>query len=254
MRRILFIITFLAVVTNAFADIFERPAEMNLVIDSANAFTLEQNEALTTKLDSFERATTVQIQIFTTTDLQGYNIADFAQRLGEGWGVGQAETDNGIVIVYKPKTDSTSGEVTIQTGYGIEALIPDAICKRIIDCEMIPRFRNDSVYDGISKAVDVCISLVKGEFTAEDYQKQTDEDDGFAFRLTLYIIGGMVGFWVLIFIIIGLYLLIFDNSRSYGSSSGSSSSSSGHHSSYHGSSHRSYGGGHFGGGGASGRW
>ena len=257
MRRILFIITFLAVATNTFADIFERPAEMNLVVDSANTFTLEQNKALTTKLDSFERATTVQIQIFTTTDLQGYNIADFAQRLGEGWGVGQAETNNGIVIVYKPKTDSTNGEVTIQTGYGIEALIPDAICKRIIDCEMIPCFRNDSVYEGISKAVDVCISLVKGDFTAEDYQKQTDDDDGFAFRLTLYIIGGMVGFWVLIFIIIGLYLLIFDNSSSYSSSSSSSSSrssSGGHHSSYHGSSHRSYGGGHFGGGGASGRW
>ena len=111
MKRILFIITFLVATINAFADIFDRPAEVNLVVDNAHAFTHEQFEALTARLDSFDRASTVQIQIYTTTDLQGYDIVDFAQRLGVGWGVGLAETNNGIVIVYKPKTETENGEV-----------------------------------------------------------------------------------------------------------------------------------------------
>ena len=104
MRRISLIIIFLAIAITALADIFDRPSEVRLVVDNANAFTAEQTNALTTKLDSFEHASTVQIQIFTTTNLQGYDIMDFAQRLGEGWGIGKEGFDNVIVIVYKPKT------------------------------------------------------------------------------------------------------------------------------------------------------
>lgn len=262
MRRIIFIVTFLALAFTVSADIFDRPAEVNLVVDSANAFNPEQTQALRAKLDSFELATTVQIQIFTTNDLYGYDILDFAQRLGEGWGVGQKGADNGIVFVYKPKTDSTSGEVTIQTGYGIEPLIPDAICKRIIELEMIPCFKKDSVFEGFNRAVDVCISLTKGEFKADDYGNESI--GGFwgwvLDHLALSLVLGMVGFWVIVFLIIGIYLLCTGGGGgdSY-SISTSSSSSSGHSSgssyrSHSSGSHRSYGGGHFGGGGARGKW
>ena len=251
MKRILLIITFLAVTFTSFADVFDRPSELRLVVDSANAFTAGQIAALTAKLDSFDIETSTQIQIYTTTNLQGYDIVDFAQRLGEGWGVGKAGFDNGIVIVYVPKTDTTAGEVTIQTGYGIEPLIPDATCKRIIELEMIPCFKKDSVYEGFNRAVDVCISLTKGEFKADDYGNELSTT-----RLVLYIVGGMVGFWVLIFLIIGIYLLCTGGGGGgYSistSSSGSSSSSS--HRSHSSGSHRSYGGGHFGGGGARGSW
>jgi len=262
MKRILFIIIFLAVNYTSFADVFDRPSELRLVVDSANAFTVEQLAALTAKLDSFDIETSTQIQIYTTTNLQGYDIVDFAQRLGEGWGVGKEGFDNGIVIVYVPKTDSTSGEVTIQTGYGIEPLIPDAICKRIIELEMIPCFKKDSVFEGFNRAVDVCISLTKGEFKADDYGNESI--GGFwgwvLDHLALSLVLGMVGFWVIVFLIIGIYLLCTGGGGgdSY-SISTSSSSSSGHSSgssyrSHSSGSHRSYGGGHFGGGGARGKW
>ena len=258
MKRILFIITFLVATTNTFADIFDRPAEVNLVVDNANAFTHEQFEALTARLDSLDRASTVQIQIYTTTDLHGYDIVDFAQRLGEGWGVGQAETNNGIVIVYKPKTETENGEVTIQTGYGIEALIPDAVCKRIINNEMIPNFRKDSVYEGINNAVGVCISLVKGEFKAEDYgysySYSYDSDDyddysGSSYEeLTAHDVLGLTIFFVFLIVSV-LFSVKYGNKHP---SSSTYSSGSYHSSSSHSS--RSYGGGHFGGGGARGSW
>ena len=57
MRRILLILTFLSITFATFADddIFRRPAEKHLVVDSAEVFTTEQLAALTAKLDSFER-------------------------------------------------------------------------------------------------------------------------------------------------------------------------------------------------------
>ncbi|MBO7145846.1 MAG: TPM domain-containing protein [Salinivirgaceae bacterium] len=258
MKRILLIITFLAVTITSFADVFDRPSELRFVVDSANAFTAGQMAALTAKLDSFDIETSTQIQIYTTTNLQGYDIVDFAQRLGEGWGVGKAGFDNGIVIVYVPKTDTTAGEVTIQTGYGIEPLIPDATCKRIIELEMIPCFKKDSVYEGFNRAVDVCISLTKGEFKANDYQNNNSGGfwDWVFDHIVLCLVLGMVGIWVLILLVVVIYLVCTGGGGGGYSidTSSSSSSSRSYHSSHSSGSHRSYGGGHFGGGGARGRW
>ena len=252
MRRILFIITLLVVSFAASAGVFDRPSVVRLVVDNANVFTPEQYEALTAKLDSFERVSTVQIQIYTTTDLHGYDIMDFAQRLGEGWGVGQDSTNNGIVIVYKPKTQTEKGEVTIQTGYGIEPLIPDATCKRIIEQEMIPLFRINAVYEGIVRAVDICISLTNGVFTADDYGYSYSDygyadDSGSSYEeLTAHDVFGVIFFFV--FLIVSVILSTRYANKHPGKVT------SGHSGSYSSHSSRSYGGGHFGGGGAHGSW
>ena len=59
----------------------------------------------------------VLVLVYTTTDLHGYDIAAFADRLREGWSIGQ----NGkcIVIVYKPLTIESKEDVTMRTGYGM---------------------------------------------------------------------------------------------------------------------------------------
>ena len=254
MKRILFIIIFLASAVFSFADggVFTPPSVPTLVSDNANVFSNNQRMALTDKLNAFSRESSTQILVYTTTDLQGYDIADFGQRIGEGWGVGQNGFDNGIVIVYKPKTDSTSGEVTIQTGYGIEPLIPDATCKRIIEREMIPNFRQGFEYEGIVDAVDACISLVEGEFSADNYSDEEDVSVGsiiffivcFLLGYVLYAAYGQftIGRRPSFFSYLWFVLSLIGNSSSSGGKGGSSRGFGG------------YGGGHFGGGGASGRW
>ena len=254
MRRLLLIFSLFAFAFTSFASVFDRPAEVNLVVDNAEAFTRKHAEALRAKLDSFERATTVQIQIYTTNNLYGYDIVDFAQRLGEGWGIGQEGANNGIVIVYKPKTRKENGEVTIQTGYGIEPLIPDAVCKQIIESEMIPCFQKGQIYRGIDRAVDICMSLTKGEFTAEKYLADKAKINHIAMVIANCIILFLViipGCLFVIFLIVGLCLGLFKGDTI---SSGSGSSGGSSHRTYHSTSHRSYGGGHFGGGGARGSW
>ena len=166
MRRILLIITFLAASILSFADddVFRRPSVQSLVIDNANIFTEQQRMLLNVKLSNFGRNTSVQFWIYTTTDLHGYDIAEFAQRIGQGWN----GSDKWIVIVYKPTTE-TSGGVALQTSSEIGSLIPEKTRNRIIDQEMMPLFRKGRVYEGIDKAADVCVSLGKGVLMASDY-------------------------------------------------------------------------------------
>lgn len=255
MRKISLIITLLATTFFAFANdvVFSLPSVPTLVADNANVFTSDQRMALEDKLNTLSRESSTQILVYTTTDLHGYDIADFGQRLGEGWGVGQDGFDNGIVIVYKPKTDTTSGEVTIQIGYGIEPLIPDITCKRIIDQEMIPRFQQGQVYGGINAAVDICISLTKGEFSADEYSHYGKESPvgSILFIIVILIVGYVLyaaygqftfGRRPSVFSYLWFILKILGKAAAKSGRSGSSSGFGG------------YGGGHFGGGGASGRW
>ncbi|MBI9066205.1 MAG: TPM domain-containing protein [Salinivirgaceae bacterium] len=245
-------------------DIFKKPAKASLVMDNANIFNQQEINALKNKLNKFSNETSTQILVYTTSDLQGYDVADFAQRLGEEWKVGDKGFDNGIVIIFKPKTSDSPGRVTIQTGYGIEPLIPDATANQIVENEMIPNFKQGQVYNGINQAVDICISLTKGEFTAAAYKPKSQSSGGGSFivfvilAITFFSLFGRsrrsnqsgigtrsnLPFWL------ALGLLGSGSSRGSGFSdfSGGSGSFGG------GSSFGGFGGGSFGGGGASGSW
>lgn len=247
-------------------DLFTKPQKEQLVIDNARVFNSSELNGLKEKLHEFSNQTSTQLLIYTTPDLQGYDIADFAQRLGEAWGIGNKKFDNGIVIVFKPKNE-TKGEVTIQTGYGIEHLIPDATANQIIDNEMIPSFKNGNIYEGVDKAVDVCIALTKGEYTAAYYKKNSSNNDGgsiagliilIVFLFTFFRMFGKtknnqhlsgkksgLPFWLAM----GMLSGGSHHNSGWGSFSGGSGSFGGGGSSFGG-----FGGGSFGGGGASGSW
>ena len=233
-----------------------------LVVDNAHVFSDNDIALLTNKLNKFSRETSTQILVYTTPDLKGYDIADYGQRLGESIGVGQDGFNNGIVIVFKPKVGNSPGRVTIQTGYGIEALIPDATANQIVNNEMIPAFKQGSIIGGINSAVDICISLTKEEFTAAQYKKQTS---GSGFGGVIILIIFAVTFFSMFRKSSGSYssgsrsslplfaaMMLMGSGSSRGSGFGNFSSGSGSFGG--GSSFGGFGGGGFGGGGASGSW
>jgi len=154
-------------------EIPERPHPPKLVNDYAGVLNQQQRNQLELKLVQFNRETSNQIAIVITKDLHGYDPADYAFRLGEKWGIGQKKFDNGIVILVKPKTSNSRGRAFIATGYGLEGAVPDATASRIVNNEMIPHFKNNNYYQGLLEASKTLISLTKGEYSPEEYRKQT---------------------------------------------------------------------------------
>ena len=90
------------------------------------------------KLTTFARETSNRILVLITDTLCGLPESDVAIEVGERWGIGKAGFDNGVVILLKPTGPPGQRAVFIATGYGLEGAIPDALCKRIVDNEMIP--------------------------------------------------------------------------------------------------------------------
>lgn len=235
-----------------------------LVNDFSGLFSSNQISSLESKLREFNNKTSTQIVVVTVNDLQGMDISQYTTELAHKWGVGQDKKDNGIVVLVKPKTSDSKGEVFIAVGYGLEGAVPDITAKGVVSNEMIPMFQNNDMYGGVDKGVGVLMSLVSGEYTADEYQKRNKE----AFPLGLIVIIAII-----ILGIIGsaskskhldmdqngdkigggaLFPFIFFGGPSRGGSDfGSFSSGRG---SFGGGGFGGFGGGGFGGGGAGGSW
>lgn len=263
MRPVLFSLFIFHFSFSVFAqDIPDRPNPPRLVNDMADVLSDQEEQQMESELVQFNDQTSTQICVVTLPSLNGYEISDLSFKIGEKWGVGQKGKNNGIVVVFKPKSGAEKGQVFIAVGYGLEGVIPDAIANRnVVDYAMIPRFKENDIYGGLSAGTKVLMSLASGEYTAADYQKKTSskksEKGGGGFILVILIIiilvsifkGGRGGhyssrgslpFW--------LAMGLLSGGRGGGSFGGFSGGGGG------GGGFGGFGGGSFGGGGAGGSW
>lgn len=155
-------------------EIPERPSPPRLVNDFTGTLNKNEINQLERKLVAFNDSTSTQIVVVFVKSLEGYDKAQFADLLGEKWGVGQKGKNNGIVILVKPKTPSSGGETFIATGYGLEGAVPDAVVNQITDDVMIPYFKQNLYYDGVQEASNILMKLTSGEFTAEEYLNKSN--------------------------------------------------------------------------------
>ena len=155
-------------VVTAAAQVPEKPSVPRAVNDFAGIFSRSDAEYMNRVLVSFADSTSNRIVVVTVNDLGGMDPAMFAYEIGERWGVGSEKFDNGIVVLVKPKTSSSSGQVYIAVGYGLEGAIPDAIAKRIVENEMIPRFRENDYTGGVAAALNVWMPLSAVEISYKE--------------------------------------------------------------------------------------
>ncbi len=268
MKKLIFLVLAIILSVNIFAvDIPERPNPPTLVTDMANIFSDDQRSQLERKLVDFFAATSTQIAVVTVNDLQGTEPSDFAFQLGEKWGVGSEKFNNGIVVLVKPKTAESRGQVFIAVGYGLEGVVPDATSKQIVENEMIPQFKAGDMFAGVENATTVLIGLTKGEYNYQQYAKKSAKGSGgiiviivmviifsliFRGRRGSYYAAGnksSLPFWLALGMLSGNrhnHSGFFDDFSSGSGSFGGGGSSFG--------GFGGFGGGSFGGGGAGGSW
>jgi uncharacterized protein len=88
------------------------------------------------------------------------SIEDYTVRVKEAWQVGQAGKNNGAVLF----AFMAEHKLYLQVGYGLESVLPDATAKRIIEREIVPRFRAKDIDGGMTAAVNAMIAATKGEY------------------------------------------------------------------------------------------
>lgn len=253
MRRLASLVLLLALAVSAHAEWLPvRP--QTLVNDYSGILGAGQLADLEQRLVAFNDSTSNQIVVIITPTIESDDENAAAQRVGEAWGVGQDAFDNGVVILVKSKTAAENwGAVAIATGYGVEGVLPDVFCKRIIDDCMLPYLSDGDYYSAIVHALDVIEPAMAGEYSYAQYDK--DERRNALVALVPMLLLVVVSVVILIIYAKkhpggghgggGIYL----GGPFWGMSGGRSSGSS-----FGGGSFGGFGGGSFGGGGASGRF
>lgn len=120
------------------------------VVDAANIIDPATEAELSARLDAFEQANQRQFVVATVPTLQGYEISDYGYQLGRHWGLGDAENNDGIILLVAPN----ERRVRIEVGYGLEAIMPDGLAFDVIEQDILPRFREGNMTAGIVAGAD----------------------------------------------------------------------------------------------------
>jgi uncharacterized protein len=198
MRRLtLLFAAILALVASPLAAQPEFPALSGRVVDNADLLSPQQEAEITAKLAALETQTQRQLVVATVPDLQGYDIADYGYQLGRAWGLGDAERNDGALLLVAPN----ERKVRIEVGYGLEGYLTDAYSSLIIQNVIIPRFRDNDYPGGIVDGTDAIIQVLQlsPEQAAEinrDASETRKSDGGFPVGALIWL-GFMFFFFVM---------------------------------------------------------
>lgn len=235
------------------------PNKETSLYDSYGLLSPTEQLSLERKLIRYSDSTSTQIVIAIIASTNGEYINYLGAEWADSWGIGQEKEDNGIFILLA----RDDRQIGINTGYGIEPYLTDALSKRIINRDIVPYFKRNDYYGGLDRGTDAIFEVLTGTYQAD--QNRSGQGAEEVIPVIFFIL-----FIVFIIIIIALSksnrgggsggrrsrsgslldTIILSNMGRGGYSSGSGSSGGFGGGGFGGG----FGGGGFGGGGASGGW
>ncbi len=134
------------------------PAPMNHFNDYAGVTKPATGTQLNQALTDFERQTTCQFVVAVYPKMQTTaTIEDYTVRVFNRWGVGQKGKNNGVVLF----VFIGDRKMRISTGSGMEGVLPNALCQRILDEDITPRFKAGDFDGGLTAGVNAIIAAAK---------------------------------------------------------------------------------------------
>jgi uncharacterized protein len=225
-----------------FANEVIPPAPDRYFNDYASVVSAQTASQLNSTLENFERQSSDQILVAIYPTMQSdSSIEDYTVRVARAWKVGQQNKNNGAVLFIFVQDH----QMFVEVGYGLEGVLPDALCKRIIDEQISPRFHNGDYDGGCTAGVQGILAAVQGEYKGSG--TTVAEQNGFA-RQHQDDVGSIVK---IIFIVVVVFIILSSNRSRRGGGGGFIYTGGGWGG---GGGGFSGGGGSFGGGGAGGHW
>jgi uncharacterized protein len=155
------VILILAFCLRALADEVIPPAPQQYFNDYAHIVSSQTASRLNQTLEDFERQSSEQIVVAIFPTMQSdSSIEDYTVRVAREWKVGQKDKNNGAVLFVFVQDH----KMFLQVGYGLEGVLPDALCKRIIDEQISPHFKVGDFDGGLTAGVQSILAATKGEY------------------------------------------------------------------------------------------
>lgn len=195
MKFLFSFLTFIVIINSGSVGLIfaqpEIPSLSKYATDLTSTLSSSELSTLNRRLESFEDTTSNQLVMLMIPTLDDYPIEYYAIETAEKNKIGTKEHDNGALLLIA-KNDR---KLRIEVGYGLEGALPDALANSIIRNEIVPHFRNEEYYAGITAGIDAMIAAIGGEYTAKP-DKKKDREKGTGISSIIFIIIALLFFFL----------------------------------------------------------
>jgi uncharacterized protein len=137
----------------------EFPKPVGAVNDFAHIIGPEEARQIDALSREVLEKTGASVVVATVASLEGNEVADYVNRLYQAWGIGKQGEDRGVLIFLALK----ERKIRIETGYGVEGILPDGRVGEILDRRVVPLLRTGDYGKGLLNA-----ALAVSEVIARD--------------------------------------------------------------------------------------
>ena len=171
-----------------------RQQNKGWVTDMANVLSPETEDNLNQMITALEAENGSEIAVVTVPETSpSASPKAFATSLFNHWGIGKKEQDNGVLFLIS-KGDR---RVEIETGYGVEAILPDAKVGQIIDNHILPKFKTGNFDQGATTGTLILAGYLTSDTASsqpvvkllDDYEETPD----FSWVFWVLGLGGLIG-------------------------------------------------------------
>lgn len=146
-------------VSSVYAD-DDLPDYSGWVNDFAGVLSDEHKGRIASLIEKLEKETSAEVAVAVVDSLRFYDDATYANLLFEKWKIGKKGKDNGLLLLLAVK----ERKVRIETGYGLEGILPDGLCGEILDSYVVPHLRNGEYSEGLYRGVVAISNVIEGKY------------------------------------------------------------------------------------------
>jgi len=132
--------------------------------DYAGVISQPKQHELNERLAKFEKDTQNQVVVAIFPKMNStLTLDEYTLQIAKLWGVGQRGKNNGVIVF----VFISDHKMRIQVGYGLESVLTDELCKRIIDDDLKPHFRNSDFEGGLAAGISSILGALSKQPTRE---------------------------------------------------------------------------------------
>jgi len=132
-----------------FAQLASYPRSKGPVSDYAGKLSQAQVADLTSLVEEYKRQSSIEIAVVVVDTLQGQSAREYATGIGNSWGVGKADRNNGVVLLWAPNERAYS----LRVADGLSQDFSEADATEITRNDLLPNFRHGEYYQGLKDTV-----------------------------------------------------------------------------------------------------
>ncbi len=121
------------------------PPHQGLINDFAGVIPPDVQKEMRSRAKEVLQKTGATVVVVTIPTLGESYIADYANKLYHAWGIGKKGEDRGVLILFALK----ERKIRIETGYGIEGVLPDGRVGEVLRNDMIPLLKDGKFGEGL---------------------------------------------------------------------------------------------------------